>query len=233
MCADSGACSLLAGTAAANLVDVRIGHFALAIFPAFAFLLIPPRVPVASSSLTMDFDQIPYLHRSTDAAGGPTGIRFEGAVRLVSYELSAQALVPGDTLNVALNWIGVGDSYTATVQLVSPAALRYEVQPLAEVEAPAPASAAGLDLHLPADTPRGVYLLQVRLFAPSGELHAPHVCRSVAGASSISSRCVSLRDRRCLPIWQFWRPSGQRFACMRRQSSSRLRTVCGCASTGQ
>jgi hypothetical protein len=61
----------------------------------------------------------------------------------------------------------------ATVRLLSPAAVRYEVEPLAEATCNLPSTRCNsVTLRLPEDTPRGIYLLQLRLFGPEGELRA-------------------------------------------------------------
>ncbi len=139
-------------------------------------------VHFSATDLTMDFEQMPYLHHN------PDGVNFGGVARLAGYTLSAEELAPGDTLTVTLDWTEVGEGiYTATVRLVSPAAIRREVEPLAEATLPlspcplVPLSPRPLvplspcpsvPLSLPTDTPRGLYLLQLHLFGPAGELRA-------------------------------------------------------------
>jgi len=126
------------------------------------------------ADLTMDFDQMPYLHHN------PLGIEFGGALRLKGYGLSSEELLPGDTLTVTLDYAGyVERAYTATVRLVSPAAIRHEVEPLAEAvcDLKPAATAVGVScervpLRVPEDIPRGVYLLQLRLFGSGGEVRA-------------------------------------------------------------
>jgi hypothetical protein len=126
-----------------------------------------PAGPVDASDLTMDFDHMPYLHHN------PTGVDFEGAARLTGYSLSAEELAPGDELAVRLDWAEADDVQTAVVRLVSPAAVRYDVEPLAEAAcSPQATDCDVLTLQLPHDTPRGVYLLQLRLFGRERELHA-------------------------------------------------------------
>jgi hypothetical protein len=119
--------------------------------------------------LTMDFEQMPYLHHN------PGGVDFGDGVRLMGYTLSAEELAPGDSLTVTLEWEGIEEGYTATVSLVSPAAVRYDVEPLA-VSRQSPARNSQFvtrhSLPLPADIPRGLYLLQLRLFGPGGEVRA-------------------------------------------------------------
>jgi hypothetical protein len=120
----------------------------------------------ADSTLTMDFDQMPFLHQN------PEGIAFQEDIRLVSYDLSAEEVASGETLSVAMEWDGLGEGpYTATLSLVSPAATRHDVLPLSETTV-TPINTQTVTLPLPADVPRGLYLIQLRLFGPEGELRA-------------------------------------------------------------
>jgi len=131
-----------------------------------ALLILPHEDEVSDgeTDLTMDFDRIPYLHHN------PGGVNF-GDGKLVGYRLSAEELAPGDTLTITLNWAGGEEEvYTATARLVSPAAIRHEVEPLAEatcnLQSLVPNPVA---LRLPEDIPRGVYLLQLHVFGPGRE----------------------------------------------------------------
>ncbi len=120
----------------------------------FILLLLLPRSDYAGNSdLTMDFDRMPYLHHN------PDGVDF-GVARLVGYGFSAETLSPGDTLTVTLDWADVTEASTVTVRLLSPAATRYEVEPLAEMIVPV-SPRLRVSLSLPADTPRGLYLVQM------------------------------------------------------------------------
>lgn len=121
----------------------------------------PPAHTDASRDLTMDFIQMPYLHRN------PGGVAFEGGGRLAWYELSADTLAPGDTLSVTM-LLDLPPLYTARLSMVSPAAVRYEVEPLAEGEC----KASSCTLTVPEDAARGLYLLRLRVFGPEGEVHA-------------------------------------------------------------
>jgi hypothetical protein len=137
----------------------------LVVLPLLALLLLPRGTFDGEHDLTMDFDLMPYLHHN------PEGVDFGGVARLAGYALSAEELAPGDTLTVTLNWAGAGEgAYTATVRLVSPAAVRYDVQPLAVSSQPLACNS--LALQVPEDIPRGVYLLQLHLFGPDEELRA-------------------------------------------------------------
>ncbi len=120
--------------------------------------------PDAHQNLTMDFIQMPYLHPN------PDGVRFEGRdgwAELLGYTLSDDTLSPGDPLTVTVK-IESNLSFTVTLALVSPAAVRYDLPPLAEV-----VCAAHLcPLTVPPDAPRGLYLLRLQVFGPQGELTA-------------------------------------------------------------
>jgi hypothetical protein len=124
------------------------------------------------SDLTMDFVKMPYLHHN------PAGTRFgstdvAGLVQLAGYTLSAEELAPSGELVITFDWIQTDDAYTMAVGLVSPAAVRHDVGPLAETTCALRANTCdSVTLRLPADTPRGVYLLELRLFGPQGEVAA-------------------------------------------------------------
>ncbi len=131
------------------------------------FLLHPsPGAPQPASdvyqNLTMDFIQMPYLHPN------PRGVRFEGGdgwAELLGYTLSDNTPSPGDPLTVTVK-IESRLSLTVTLALVSPAAVRYDLPPLAET-----ICAAHLcPLTLPPDIPRGIYFLRLRLFGLQEEL---------------------------------------------------------------
>ncbi len=157
----------------------QIGHWSLVIPPlslgfGLAVLLLLPRGAFeGAADLTMDFDQMPYLHHN------PSGVEF-GVARLSGYALSEDELAPGDALTVTLSWTDIAEgAYDAALRLVSPAAVRYDVEPLAEATGDLPSDPPGvapvsnsLVLQLPQDLPRGVYLLQLRLLGTEEELRA-------------------------------------------------------------
>ena len=155
-----------------------VSLFIVSLFIVSLFILLPHGDFEGNADLTMDFDQMPYLHHN------PGGVDFGGKVQLAGYTLSAEELAPGDTLTVTLDWSDVDSVYTATMSLFSPAAVRYDVQPLAASSQsltcnlqfaicnPPFAIRHSFVLQLPPDTPRSVYLLQLRLFGSDGELHA-------------------------------------------------------------
>ncbi|MBN1953669.1 MAG: hypothetical protein JW900_01355 [Anaerolineae bacterium] len=147
-------------------VVLAAGLLAVGLFPAPASVVRSPPVS-APLNLSMDFEQLPYLHPS------PGGIEFAGQVRLVSYRLSAAELHPGDSLAVELEWAGGEEgALRAVLRLVSPAAVRYEVESLVESAVVLSPGRSAVSLALPPHTPRGLYLLQLRLFDPQGELFA-------------------------------------------------------------
>ncbi|MDW8067520.1 MAG: 6-pyruvoyl-tetrahydropterin synthase-related protein [Anaerolineae bacterium] len=124
----------------------------------------PHPAPDAHRTLTMDFIQMPYLHPN------PQGVRLEGKegqAELLWYILPKDRPSPGDLLTVTLK-IEAPFPYTATLALVSPASVRYDLAPLAEVNC----AAYLCPLAVPPDIPRGIYLLRLRVFGPQGELTA-------------------------------------------------------------
>ena len=126
----------------------------------------PHTVPTTDSDLAMDFIQMPYLHHN------PEGVPFGDNVRLMGYQLSTKTPAPGGTLTIDLNWSHVEGPYTATVRLVSPAAVRHEeLEPLAE-QTISLSPSLPVSLSLPEDLSRGIYLLQLRVFGPGGEINA-------------------------------------------------------------
>jgi hypothetical protein len=143
-----------------------VAYSLLLVVPLLALSLLPRAVFEGETDLTMDFDLMPYLHHN------PGGLSF-GDGRLAGYQLSAEELAPGDALTVTLDWSGGREAYTATVRLLSPAAVRHEVEPLAEAACNLPAGnrpsvGSTLALRLPEDIPRGVYLLQLLIFPYKG-----------------------------------------------------------------
>jgi hypothetical protein len=118
-------------------------------------LLLPRSGYAGDSDLTMDFNQMPYLHHN------PGGIDF-GMARLAGYTLSSEELAPGDTLTVTLDWADVTGVITATVRLVSPAAVRYEAEPFAEATLNLQSQiSVPVVLPFPEDIPRGIYLIRL------------------------------------------------------------------------
>jgi hypothetical protein len=118
----------------------------------------------AHQNRTMDFIQMPYLHPN------PDGVRLEGKdgwAELLWYTLPKDTPSPGDPLTVTVK-VEAGFPATVTLALVSPASVRYDLAPLAEVTC----AAHLCPLTVPPDIPRGLYLLRLRVFGPQGELSA-------------------------------------------------------------
>ncbi len=141
-----------------HLTRSSLGYPLLAILTVTITIIIlltrQPSQNTEDQNLTMDFTQMPYLHPNPDGVD-------VGPARLTGYTLSAEELAPGAPLTVTLNWTEVPGPYTATLRLVSPAAVRHpELEPLAQ--APVPLSPSlPVSLSLPQDIPRGIYLLHL------------------------------------------------------------------------
>jgi hypothetical protein len=129
----------------------------------------PP--PNRLDDLTMDFVSMPYLHHNPEGIPltDPEDSTSDHGARLSSYTFSADQLAPGDTLTVRMNWHNgapLADSRKVTLRLVSPAEHLPDLNsgPLALAEDSVPLAANTLHrLTVPENTPRGLYLVQVRL----------------------------------------------------------------------
>jgi len=110
---------------------------------------------------TMDFVSQPYLHHN------PNGVELSPGLRLMTYDLSADELQAGQTLNVNLDWINADRPSAVTVKLTSPAQhlVGLESAPmLAESSAVIGGNLTARTTHalpIPPDAPRGVYLIKV------------------------------------------------------------------------
>jgi hypothetical protein len=136
-----------------------------------------PRVSATGSDdLTMDFEQMPYLHHN------PEGVILDGW-RLTGYEYGGvdasinDAIMPGQALEVTLDWEKTEDSGTSssprepvTLQMVSPAAVRQdELPPVAEAaigsdeRQPPPGTVhrSLITLRIPVRTAPGIHLLRL------------------------------------------------------------------------
>jgi len=136
---------------------------------AFALLLIllptlSPRIsPSRARDLTMDFEQMPWLHHN------PGGVDF-GPLRLIGYDYSQQHLTPGSDLELTLQWQGEVKGLAAVVRLTSPAVhLQHVPDGWAEVRTPLSVQTA-LSLPLPAQIPPGLALVTVEVEGPEGPL---------------------------------------------------------------
>jgi len=145
---------------------VEIGLVIIAL-PVLVLLVVPQDVHYADTDLTMDFDRMPYLHHN------PGGINFGSDVFLAGYRLSAEEASPGDTIEIQMDWASVAEDYSVSVRLVSPAVSRQMVRPLAETTCRFHDSAcSSMALEIPEDTSRGVYLFQLQVNGPDGEVRA-------------------------------------------------------------
>ncbi|MCP4593058.1 MAG: hypothetical protein GY842_20175, partial [bacterium] len=147
---------------------VIVRYAVIIVLPLLVLMMLPRGASNSAdemSDLTMDFIHVPYLHHN------PDGVNFDGVVRLAGYTLSAEELAPGDMLSVTLHCSQLDGAYTATLRLISPAAERHDVEPLAEASVELGPSTS-LALWLPEDVPRGVYLLQLHIVGPDGKLRA-------------------------------------------------------------
>ena len=163
-----------------TLREIQCGTFhALRFTPHALLVLIGVLFLAARSSpprnqpddLTMDFVAMPYLHHN------PAGVEFDDQARLSNYALSGDQLAPGDILTIEMYWEGEqsADSTQVVLRLVSPAEhlpdLKSGPYSLAEDAVPL----TGTTIHrliVPENTPKGLYLLQLHLRGPDGELSA-------------------------------------------------------------
>jgi hypothetical protein len=163
----------------------RGGIHALHLVPAILILLVglaflyarssPP--PSPADDLTMDFVAIPYLHHNPD--GVPFARPGDGAdgdgARLLYYAYSGDRIAPGETLTVTLQWSEEAspEERQVALRLVSPAehlphnglssyTLAEDIVPLSPLTVHR--------LTLPKNTARGIYLLQLSVRGPEGEM---------------------------------------------------------------
>ncbi len=145
--------------------------------------LFHPRVDASAADLTMDFDSKPYLHHN------PGGVAFAGW-RLLSYQYGTDRLAPGDTMHVTLDWETGPEAASATLHLISPAAVRQpELSAIAAVAVTISPQVdkASLDLPIPDNTGPGMYLLQLKDKATSAYLRPIWVSAGEATAGQPAS----------------------------------------------
>ncbi|MFQ5812733.1 MAG: hypothetical protein ACE5I2_06030, partial [Anaerolineae bacterium] len=118
------------------------------------------------SDQTMDFDRLPYLHHN------PQGVNFGGAAWLKSYQLSADEVEAGETIEVVLHWDEVkGEDLEADVCLTSPAEHLFHTSAgLAEDSVSLQAGTTRHHLKVPDEAVRGLYLISVKLRDEEGEI---------------------------------------------------------------
>lgn len=135
--------------------------------------------PAEQADLTMDFDRVPYLHHN------PDGICFGDAARLVYYELSALEVQAGESLTVATHWSDVQhDNLVVRLAIVSPAQHLFAVpQVVAAMENPLIANYITHTLPVPLSTIRGIYLLNLRVYGPGGEIRPINASGEMLGTT--------------------------------------------------
>ena len=146
--------------------DRRLWAVAVVILLAGALLRLMPTPESDVSDLTMDFDRLPYLHHN------PQGVNFGGVARLESYQLSADEVEAGETVEVVLHWDEVkGEGLEASVRLTFPAEYLFHTSAdLAEDSVPLRAGTTHHRLKVPDETVRGLYLISVKLRDEEGEI---------------------------------------------------------------
>jgi hypothetical protein len=142
------------------------------------FLLTLPRSPAAwrlhsaqrnppvvtLSTLTMDFDRMPYLHPN------PQGVRFGEALRLRGYALSAEEVAPGEPFTVTLTWEGGAGDLMAELALVSPAEHLFKVPYILDAERRPVEPSTSVALSVPSEANPGLYLLRLQVWDGSREI---------------------------------------------------------------
>jgi hypothetical protein len=120
--------------------------------------------PVPEEGTYFDFDQMPYPH------AGPIDY---GLAKLTHSDISSEIAAPGDELEINLQWtLRTTEPLSATLRLVSPAEHRHNVSyTLMETQVMVVPNLS-VQLHLPDDLSRGLYLVQLRIYAFSEELEA-------------------------------------------------------------
>ena len=108
-----------------------------------------------------DFVQQPYPHQ------GPVDF---GAVRLDRATAPAEA-APGERIKVTVSWAELSKPLTATLRLVSPAVPRHNVPYTLAESGGRILPEQELELALPPDLARGLYLLELHVHSADGELY--------------------------------------------------------------
>jgi len=140
--------------------------FVILLLGSLVLHLLPPP-PESALPLSMDFNQLAYLHHDV--------IRFEGGAQLTRVNYSADHLARGNTLLVHTEWkIAEAAQVTLTLEppsnLVAPVPIALTSATARLAAARASLSTAQLDftLTVPANIPPGVYFITLTLTDTSG-----------------------------------------------------------------
>ncbi len=144
---------------------------ALGVTGLLALLAAAPRPqPAWGAMRTFDFDQMPYPHGGT--------VAFEG-VELLDAAPPSLSVRPGETVAITTTWrVATASPLRFTLELVSPATPRHGLPLSFAVTTDGVPCSVGQScsvvshLALPPDLSRGLYLLQLRLYAAQDELRA-------------------------------------------------------------
>ncbi len=146
------------------------------------------------STLTMDYEVMPYLHPN------PNGVRYGNALRLRDYTVSGDpdafpsgwpSATAGQSFAVTLIWNGASPAgWSAEIALTTPALPLFNVPDVAARAAEPLAPVTRHDLRVPAETTPGLYLL--RLEVNDADHHE---------VSPLSERGSRLGTTYLAPVW--------------------------------
>jgi hypothetical protein len=165
----------------------RLRRSVIAYVPFLALMVLmvalQPRVEATGwHDLTMDFEEMPYLHHN------PAGVSF-GSWRMTGYSYESPAsptsqgvVAPGDTLRVRVDWrsrpnraASASTGPPTTLRLVSPAAVRRDGLPATaegglvpdpQQATPGLRGTTAVSLSIPQEAAPGIYLLQITHESP-------------------------------------------------------------------
>ncbi|MCB0034929.1 MAG: hypothetical protein KDE51_12940, partial [Anaerolineales bacterium] len=150
------------------------GHFSLvlerrrllALMMAVAAVVVLPFLnnlvarPFSANTLTWDFGEMGYLHHA------PQGIPYGNGAHLASYEVAAETVTAGQTVDITLDWAAQpeGDIREVMIVLTNPAHNFYNfVPPIAADIQPLQIGSQQYQLQIPANAPAGLYFPLVTL----------------------------------------------------------------------
>jgi hypothetical protein len=149
-----------------RIVRVLVGTMLTMATGGIIITLLSRGIDYVGDDLTMDFDRMPYLHHN------PGGIRFGDAARLMGYRFSSTVIAPGQEWAIALDWEAAETDASVEVRVAPVATLRRDVPPLTSTRCKLTTDCSTIRLKMPQTLPRGVYLVQLRLFDQTGEIRA-------------------------------------------------------------